>query len=511
MRSLYFLLCRHVRYSFFIYIFFHFLPVSALHRKSHSLSVCYFPLLLLPLFLFFSFKLLMACTLNIPHLTTNPVAFSGGGGGGFFRLASSRQVSLKGSSAADNSMAATRRNVAASVIAKRRESRSSAVETSSRLADIWREIQGCNNWKDLVEPLDSLLRDEIIRYGEFVMACYKAFDLDPASKRYLNCKYGKQNLLRKAGMENSGYEVTKYIYATPDINIPTQNGASCGRWIGYVAVSSDKETSRLGRRDVLITFRGTVTNQEWITNFMSSLAPARLDPHNPRPEVKVEAGFLSLYTSDESDSKFGLESCREQLLSEVSRLLNKYKTEELSITLAGHSMGSSLALLHAYDIAELGLNKDNSNQEIPITVFSFGGPRVGNSGFKQRCEELGLKVLRIVNLHDPITKLPGIVFNENFRVLGGRYEFPWSCSCYAHVGVEVVLDFFKMQNPSYVHDLESYINLLKCPPQSVEVQKDGPDFLSKAREWLLNTQNFNPLPWRNAANNMVNLVQSQRT
>ncbi|RVW63209.1 Galactolipase DONGLE, chloroplastic [Vitis vinifera] len=110
----------------------------------------------------------------------------------------------------------------------------------------------------------------------------------------------------------------------------------------------------------------------------------------------------------------------------------------------------------------------------------------------------------------PITKLPGIVFNENFRVLGGRYEFPWSCSCYAHVGVEVVLDFFKMENPSYVHDLESYINLLKCP-QRVQVQKDGPDFLSKAREWLLGTQNFNPLPWRNAASNMVNLVQSQRT
>lgn len=357
----------------------------------------------------------MASTLNMPHLSANPVAFSGGGGG--LRLGSSRQVSMKRNNT-DMSMG-TRRSVAASVIATGRVSRS--IETSSGLADVWREIQGCNNWEDLVEPLDSLLRKEIIRYGEFVTACYKAFDLDPNSKRYLNCKYGKQNLLREVGMEKSGYEVTKYIYATPDINIPIQNGASCGRWIGYVAVSSDEETKRLGRRDVLITFRGTVTNHEWIANLMSSLTPARLDPHNPRPDVKVEAGFLSLYTSDESDSKFGLESCREQLLSEVSRLLNQYKGEELSITLAGHSMGSSLALLLAYDIAELGLNRDHSSREIPITVFSFGGPRVGNSSFKERCEELGLKVLRVVNVNDPITKLPGIVFNENFRVLGGRY------------------------------------------------------------------------------------------
>ncbi|KAF2300113.1 hypothetical protein GH714_009088 [Hevea brasiliensis] len=243
-------------------------------------------------------------------------------------------------------------------------------------------------------------------------------------------------------MGDSGYQVTKYIYATPDVNIPIQNGSACGRWIGYVAVSSDDAVKRLGRRDIVITFAEQCEGRIW---------------------------FLSLYTSDESDNKFGLESCREQLLSEVSRLLNKYKGEEISISLAGHSMGSSLALLLAYDISELGLNKlNNPSTNIPVTVFSFGGPRVGNAGFKERCEELGVKVLRIVNVNDPITKLPGIFLNENFRVLGGRYQFPWSCSCYAHVGVELVLDFFNMQNPSCVHDLEAYISSLlsKCPKRS---------------------------------------------
>ncbi|KDO46424.1 hypothetical protein CISIN_1g041669mg, partial [Citrus sinensis] len=352
-----------------------------------------------------------------------------------------------------------------------------AAKTCSMLAHFWREIQGFNDWENLVEPLHPLLRQEIIRYGELVTACYKAFDLDPVSKRFLNCKYGKNSMMREVGLQDSGYQVTKYIYATPDINIniPIQNVASssssCSRWIGYVAVSSDESVKRLGRRDVVVSFRGTVTNPEWIANFMSSLTPARLDPNNPRPDVKVESGFLSLYTSDESD-KFGLGSCREQLLSEVSRLLNKYKGEELSITLAGHSMGR---------------------------------PRVGNSGFKARCDELGVKVLRIVNINDPITKLPGVLLNENFRVLelGGRFEFPWSCSCYAHVGVELVLDFFNVQNPSCVHDLESYINLLKSPKIN---QQDH------AREFMLSrAQNFKMMPWKNAAGNMASLVQSLRT
>ncbi|XP_068487878.1 galactolipase DONGLE, chloroplastic [Phaseolus vulgaris] len=396
---------------------------------------------------------------------------------------------------------------------------------TTSLSNFWREVQGCNNWENLLDPLHPLLRQEIIRYGEFVTASYKAFDLNPTSKRYLNCKYGKKSMLSEVGMSNSGYEVTKYIYATPDININLPNisnscssSSSSGRWIGYVAVSSDEAVKRLGRRDILVTFRGTVTNQEWISNLMSSLSPAMLDPYNPLPEVKVESGFLSLYTSDESSSKFGLESCREQLLCEVSRLMNKYKdeNEKLSISLAGHSMGSALATLLAYDIAELGLNKKRvikasfskkrRTTEVPVTVFSFGGPRVGNSEFKNRCEELGVKVLRISNVNDPITKLPGVVFNENFRVL-----FPWSCSCYAHVGVELMLDFFNVQNPSCVHDLDTYIGLLRGAnkDQVLKRQREGLNsLLEKAKGLLSSSEAMKILPTVVTACNYHDLLNS---
>ncbi|XP_022138040.1 galactolipase DONGLE, chloroplastic-like, partial [Momordica charantia] len=294
----------------------------------------------------------------------------------------------------------------------------------------------------------------------------------------------------------------------------------CGRWIGYVAVSSDETSKSLGRRDIVITFRGTVTNSEWIANLMSSLTPARLDPHNQRPDVKVESGFLTLYTSEETSIKFGLESCREQLLSEVSRLLNKYKNEEVSITMAGHSMGSALAVLLAYDIAELGLNRRVNNKEVvPVSVFSFGGPRVGNSGFKQRCEELGVKVLRIVNVNDPITKMPGVLFNENFRVFGGLLNGGGNNS-YEHVGVELVLDFFNMQNPSCVHDLETYISLLRSPKEEEQEEENGRiirknnsggDFINRAMEFFCsNAQSLNMFPRRNQGSNRVRyLSQSQ--
>ncbi|KAL1805537.1 hypothetical protein ACET3Z_028605 [Daucus carota] len=396
--------------------------------------------------------------------------------------------------------------------AARKSAARKVVERSSCLARLWKEVRGVHNGKDVVEPLDPLLQHEILRYGEFVAACYQVFDLDPGSSRYLNCKYGKNSMLSEVGLLDSGYEVTKYIYATPDITIPTQNDRCCGRWIGYIAVSSDEQVKRHGRRDVMVVFRGTVTHHEWLANFMSSLTPARLDPHTSRPNVKVGAGVLSLYTSNESGNKFGLGSCREQLLCEVTRLLNMYKGEETVITLAGHSMGSSLALLLAYDIAELQLNvNDNTKNKIPITVVSFGGPRVGNQGFKERCDELGVNVLRVVNVNDPITKMPGVVFNENFRVLGMNMGFPLlCCSCYVHVGVEIALDFLKMRNPSRVHDIETYLSLLKLPNKA-EIKQKGLDIVDKVNWFLSRAQNIKSLEWREAAMDMVSMTQSQRT
>ncbi|KAG0486872.1 hypothetical protein HPP92_008967 [Vanilla planifolia] len=335
------------------------------------------------------------------------------------------------------------------------------------LPTMWRDIQGADDWEELLEPLHPLLRREIVRYGELVSACYKAFDLDPSSKRYLNCKYGKTAMLREVGMASAGYRITKYIYANPDIAIPTQSEACPSRWIGYVAVATDEAVARLGRRDVLVSFRGTPGST--LTTPTGRQGRVRLPP---------------LYTSDDSSSRFGSGSCRQQLLSEISKLLSLYRNEETSITLAGHSMGSSLAVLLGYDIAELGLNRSSSGQETPVTVYSYGGPRVGNPAFKSRCEELRVKVLRVVNVNDPVTKMPGVLLNENlFKVLWGKLGLPWSCSCYAHVGVELSLDFFKMMNPACVHDLDAYIGWLK----SANAHKDiiESDLFGKFRQFFL--------------------------
>lgn len=104
-----------------------------------------------------------------------------------------------------------------------------------------------------------------------------------------------------------------------------------------------------------------------------------------------------------------------QVLRELKRLVELYEGEELSITICGHSLGSALATLNAYDIAQSGLNIPGKHavipadwdghtaipqnlpnplhrKAIPVTVFSFAGPRVGNDAFRDRLKDLGVKV-----------------------------------------------------------------------------------------------------------------------
>lgn len=158
-------------------------------------------------------------------------------------------------------------------------------------------------------------------------------------------------------------------------------------------------------------------------------------------------------------------SAREQILTEVKRLIEMYPNEEMSITVTGHSLGSALAILSAYDLVETGLNVKADTSGVPICVFSFSGPRVGNVRFKERIEKLGVKVLRVVNVHDIVPKSPGLVLNEHSpsMVMKICEKLPWS---YSHVGVELALDhknspFLKPTSDLVcAHNLEAHLHLL---------------------------------------------------
>ncbi|XP_010259174.1 PREDICTED: phospholipase A(1) DAD1, chloroplastic-like [Nelumbo nucifera] len=274
------------------------------------------------------------------------------------------------------------------------------------------EYQGIKNWEGLLDPLDDNLRGEIIRYGKFVEAAYSSFEFDTSSPSYATCRFSTHSLLKNSGVSNTGYRVTKNLTATSGIKFPrwVEKAPSWvwnqSSWVGYVAICDDKdEIARLGRRDVVIAYRGTATCMEWLENLRATLTHLPNAPSNVGPDIggpMVEKGFLSLYTSETATCR----SLRDEVKEEVGRILQRYGDEPLSLTITGHSLGAALATLTAYDITT------TFNSPAPlVTVISFGTPRVGNRSFSCHVERCGTKILRIVNSHDLITKVPGFVID----------------------------------------------------------------------------------------------------
>ncbi|QHO04085.1 hypothetical protein HN51_038369 [Arachis hypogaea] len=326
----------------------------------------------------------------------------------------------------------------------------------------WRQIHGCSNWENILDPLHPCLRREILKYGEFAQATYDAFDYDSLSQYCGSCRYNRNKLFQKLGLSRNGYAVTKYIYAMSHIDLPrwlerslvADTWSRDSNWIGYVAVSDEQETRRIGRRDIVVAWRGTVAPCEWYEDFQRKLDPIG------KKGAKVEHGFLSIYTSKSDTTRYNKSSASDQVMKEITKLVKFYeqKGEEVSVTITGHSLGGALALLNAYEAAYKVPNN------VPISVISFGAPRVGNITFKQELEEMGVKALRVVVKQDWVHRMPGLVFNEAFKVFDEITSLEW---VYTHVGAELNLDVGSSpylkgggMNLSGFHSLETYLHLV---------------------------------------------------
>lgn len=324
----------------------------------------------------------------------------------------------------------------------------------------WREIHGSCNWENLLDPLHPFLRREIVKYGEFVEATYDAFDFDPLSEYCGSCRYNRHKLFEELGLTKHGYKVTKYIYALSHVDVPEwferthTTWSKDSNWMGYVAVSNNEESQRIGRRDILVAWRGTVAPSEWFSDLKT-----KLDRIDKGKNVKVQRGFLGIYKSKDEYTRYNKSSASEQVMQEVKRLVNFYKErgEDVSLTLTGHSLGGALALLNAYEAA-------TSIPGLFVSVISFGAPRVGNIAFKEKLNALGVKTLRVVIKQDIVPKLPGILVNKILNKLNAvTRKLNW---VYRHVGIQLKLDVFMSpylkheSDVSGCHNLETYLHLL---------------------------------------------------
>ncbi|XP_071714808.1 phospholipase A1-IIgamma-like [Rutidosis leptorrhynchoides] len=313
----------------------------------------------------------------------------------------------------------------------------------------WRKLSGEDNWKTLLEPLDLDLRRYLIHYGERVQANYDTFCVDRRSRYAGASKFSRRQLFSGVGIDKGNpikYNVVKYIYATstsPDApqsfllkSLAKDPWLGQSNWMGYVAVSTNKSKHLLGRRDIVVSWRGTIQIAEWVENFDFPLVSAS-KVFKDATCVQVHSGYFAIYTSSHANSRFNKTSARDQVMTTVQNLVEKYKDEETSITVVGHSLGGALATLTGGDIAVNGYNKTISEPiiTVPVTVFAYGNPKLGNLCLRELLEKQeNLRILRTVNIIDYIPLLPPLIG-------------------YVHVGTEL---FFSTKKSQYMNATEKY-------------------------------------------------------
>ncbi|KAF5935080.1 hypothetical protein HYC85_026209 [Camellia sinensis] len=226
------------------------------------------------------------------------------------------------------------------------------------------------------------------------------------------------------GLDPSMYRVTQYLYATSSTQVldafilkslSREAWRKESNWMGYVAVATDEGMAKLGRRDIVIAWRGTIQPLEWANNLQILLVSPSKIIGEQDDDTKVHQGFYSMYTSNNPRSPFTEASARDQVLAEIRRLVEEYQNEESSITVVGHSLGAAIATLNAFDIAVNGFNipRNQPDKACPVTAFVFASPRVGDSDFKKVSSGLkNLHILRIRNALDIVPKVPFIGYKN---------------------------------------------------------------------------------------------------
>ncbi|GAA0183059.1 hypothetical protein Leryth_004838 [Lithospermum erythrorhizon] len=347
----------------------------------------------------------------------------------------------------------------------------------------WTELLGSNNWEGLLEPLDLSLRRLILLCGDMIQCTYDSFNNDPNSKYAGSCRYGKSSFFEKTMFEfASDYQVDSFLYATAKVDyvkavflhsLSREAWDRESNWIGYIAVTNDEVSKTLGGRHIYVVWRGTSRNYEWIDVFEAEAVSAKellsqetlkkvqddegilgrilgtitnsdtSDDDDDENMPQVMKGWLTIYVSDDPNSSFTKTSARVQLLAKINQLRDKYKGENLSITLTGHSLGASLSILSAFDIVENGV------RDIPVSAIVFGSPQVGNKVFNEMVKQFSnLKILHVRNKIDLLTLYPS-------RLLG-----------YVDSGVDFLIDSRKSPdlkqstNPGDWHNLQGMLHVV---------------------------------------------------
>ena len=97
---------------------------------------------------------------------------------------------------------------------------------------------------------------------------------------------------------------------------------------------------------------------------------------------------------------------------EVSSFVTRHRAAH-NIWCTGHSLGAAMSTVVAHKLAEY---------HIPVTLFTYGSPRVGNREYVDSVKAAGVEHYRFVNNIDIVTQVPGWPYKHFGEVIYMNHE-----------------------------------------------------------------------------------------
>jgi triacylglycerol lipase len=144
----------------------------------------------------------------------------------------------------------------------------------------------------------------------------------------------------------------------------------------------------------IIIFRGTQRTTEWIGDILLFQRD-----YKGFANSKIHSGFADIYKK----------------LAQQTREIASKLNPSLPCYISGHSLGSALATLAAFDLA---VNVPQLKRQ--IRLYTYAGPRIGNPNFAQLHSQMVPNSYRISNLADLVPLSPPTVFRKDVYVHVGQ-------------------------------------------------------------------------------------------
>jgi triacylglycerol lipase len=192
-----------------------------------------------------------------------------------------------------------------------------------------------------------------------------------------------------------------------------------------------------------IVFRGSEQRLDWNTNFEFSQKEANFKQAVIEEQIVQNRAQVYPYGAESSSgSKMhqGFVDAYFSVRDQIHAYLRSHPAT--SVTVTGHSLGGALATLCAVDV-------QYNFSSIPIELYTFGSPRVGNKGFSDSFNQRVTKSYRFVYGMDIVPALPrpwqGYSHVDAEYRLGPRFSLNFVTQRFKDHAISNYLDALKKQ------------------------------------------------------------------